>query len=58
MTFRNNTKEQIDRILERIPIGRFGDPQEVAELVNFLGSSKNTYITGQCINLDGGYSVT
>ena len=37
-----------------IPLGRFGDPKEVAELVVFLSSDESSYITGQTINIDGG----
>ena len=34
--------------------GRFGKPEEVAELALFLSSEKSDYITGQVINIDGG----
>lgn len=37
-----------------IPLGRFGDPKEVAELAVFLASDESSYITGQTINVDGG----
>lgn len=42
------------KITERIPQNRLGDPAEVAELIDFLLSSKARYITGQCIHIDGG----
>lgn len=58
LTFANNNAKQIKEITDRIPIGRLGLPVEVAQLVNFLGSPKNTYITGQTINIDGGFSIT
>ncbi len=57
LTFANNNAEQIKEITERIPIGRLGLTAEVAELVRFLGSPSNTYITGQTINIDGGFSI-
>jgi NAD(P)-dependent dehydrogenase (short-subunit alcohol dehydrogenase family) len=37
-----------------IPLGRHGDPGEVADLVYFLVSEQSSYITGQTINIDGG----
>lgn len=57
LTHKNNTQFQVDKILERIPIGRLGAPLEVANLVSFLISEKNTYITGQSIRIDGGFSI-
>lgn len=42
---------------DQIPLGRFGKAEEVAELVYFLGSEKNTYITGQVIPIDGGMII-
>lgn len=56
MTYRNNPKSTIDRLVENIPMGRLANPWEIAELVLFL-CTRNTYITGQNIVIDGGYSV-
>jgi 3-oxoacyl-[acyl-carrier protein] reductase len=43
-----------DAILPKIPLGRVGRPEEVAEVVSFLCSAKATYITGQTIAVNGG----
>ncbi|MCK5857158.1 MAG: 3-oxoacyl-ACP reductase FabG [Bacteroidales bacterium] len=37
-----------------VPVNRFGQPEEVAELVGFLASDKASYITGEVININGG----
>ena len=42
------------KILSRTPLGRFGDPSEVAAIAAFLASSESSYITGQTIFPDGG----
>ena len=41
-------------ILSRIPLKRYGQPQELAELAAFLASQKSGYITAQVICIDGG----
>jgi len=47
-----------DRILERIPTLRFGEPADIANLVVFLAAEKSDYITGQAICVDGGLSIS
>lgn len=43
-----------DEWRRRIPMGRYGAPEEVADLIAFLASTKSSYITGQNIRIDGG----
>jgi NAD(P)-dependent dehydrogenase (short-subunit alcohol dehydrogenase family) len=47
----------MDAIVKGIPMRRMGDPSEPAELVAFLASSSNTYITGQVISVNGGANM-
>ena len=57
LTAKNNDQFQMEKILERIPMGYMGKPSDVAKLVWFLMSEQNTYITGQSIRIDGGFSI-
>jgi 3-oxoacyl-[acyl-carrier protein] reductase len=43
-----------DTMKKMIPIGRFGKPEEVANLVSFLVSEESSYITGEVISINGG----
>lgn len=47
----NLNEEELKKL---IPAGRFGEAEEVADLVNFLVSEKASYITGEVININGG----
>lgn len=44
----------MDQWLKHIPLGRVGQPEDVANLVSFLISKRASYITGQVIRIDGG----
>lgn len=56
LTKKNNTDEQIRQISANIPLGRMAEPREIAEVVYFLASEQNTYLTGQKIAVDGGFT--
>lgn len=45
----------LDEVLERTPMGRIGEPEEVAAAVAFLCLPAASYITGECIAVDGGF---
>jgi len=49
--------DRLEKILARTPMGRIGKPEEVASLAAYLAMDKSSYITGQNISVDGGFSV-
>ena len=56
LTKTTNTKEQLMEMEEKIPAKRMADPKEMAYVVAFLCSNFNSYMTGQNITIDGGYT--
>jgi NAD(P)-dependent dehydrogenase (short-subunit alcohol dehydrogenase family) len=57
MTTQNNTPDQLRAVASGVPLRRLAEPAEIAELVAFLASSRNSFMTGQVLVCDGGYSV-
>ena len=55
LTFKNNSTKTVEEIISNIPLGRLGQPAEIAWYVKLLCSSQNSYLTGQNIVIDGGY---
>jgi 3-oxoacyl-[acyl-carrier protein] reductase len=48
------SQEHIDYMVEKIPMGRLGQPEEVAELIAFLASDRMTFSTGATFDISGG----
>ena len=56
LTRQNNTEQDLDEIRGTIPMGRLAQPVEIAEVVHFLCSERNSYLTGQVVVVDGGFT--
>ena len=54
LTRQNNSPKDIEEICKKIPLGRLAEPDEIARFVAFLCSDTNSYLTGQCLVMDGG----
>lgn len=57
LTRRTVNAEDESMLAGRVPLGRFAEPSEIAGLVYFLCGPENSYITGQNVAVDGGYTV-
>jgi 3-oxoacyl-[acyl-carrier protein] reductase len=57
LTRQNNSPERIQALASATALGRLALPDEIAQLVAFLSSERNTYLTGQNIIIDGGFSI-
>lgn len=55
---RNQPQEFVERYEAKVPLGRMGNETDVVDSVLFLLSSQSSYITGQVLVVDGGYSIT
>jgi len=49
--------EKKRKMIQKIPLGRFGKPEDLSGIVIFLASPASDYLTGQTIYVDGGYSI-
>ncbi|MBF2782794.1 SDR family oxidoreductase [Staphylococcus saprophyticus] len=53
----NNEKEAMEELMQDVPIGRLAKPEEVASVVYWLCGTESTYVIGQAISVDGGYTI-
>jgi 3-oxoacyl-[acyl-carrier protein] reductase len=51
------TEEQKKKLLELIPLGRLGEPDDVAKVILFLCSDESSYITGHIVSVNGGMYI-
>ena len=58
LTSRSLSERELKKISKRIPLRRLAEPSEIAEVIAFLVGPSNTYLTGQNIVVDGGFSVS
>jgi 3-oxoacyl-[acyl-carrier protein] reductase len=56
LTKQNNSDAEIAALAQQVPLGRLAEPSEIASAVLFLASANNTYLTGQNVVIDGGFT--
>jgi len=49
-----SSAEVLAKAVQEIPAGRFGTPEEIAEAIVFLASEGAAYVTGTCLDVNGG----
>lgn len=54
---RTEMMKDIEQLADRVPVGRVGEPSDVADLVAFLCSSHAGYITGEVVDVNGGFLI-
>ena len=57
LTDHSLSKQEKEILEEQIPLKRLARPDEIAKVVSFLCSNDNSYLTGQNIIVDGGYTI-
>ena len=50
-------EEVKEKLLKQVPLRRFGEPQEIANVAVFLASNESSYVTGQVIGVNGGFRI-
>ena len=54
---RHLSEEDRQTLIGETPVGRIGTPEDVAAAVRFLASESASFITGQCLGVDGGFAI-
>jgi len=57
LTVQSLSKSELEEIQKQIPLQRLATPNEIAKSVRFLVSDENSYITGQTLTIDGGFTA-
>ena len=52
------SSDQRAALINQVPAHRLGTPEEIAQLITFLVSENNTFVTGQHVVADGGFTIT
>ena len=53
----DTTEEALAEVIEDIPLGRVGEPEEIASIVAYLASPESSYVTGQVLHVNGGIGL-
>ena len=53
----NGDPDRRNKVLSRTPMGKLGQPEDIANAVYFLATDQAAFITGQSLKVDGGYSI-